>query len=111
MGDTITIDNIDVLVIGGGIAGAFAAIKAKEAGAKNVIQVDKGHIGKSGNSAFGAGVMHVLLPGQKEEDLADRLRRLARAQGYLVQQDLLQDHLEQSWGRLRAATYSSMTRE
>lgn len=98
MGETITIEDIDVLVIGGGIAGAFAAIKAKEAGAKKVIQIDKGHVGKSGNSAFGAGVMHVLLPNQKDEDLADRLRRLVRAQGYLVQQDLLQDHLEQSWG-------------
>jgi len=59
MGETIIIDDIDVLVVGGGIAGAFAAIKAKEAGARKVIQVDKGHVGKSGNSAFGAGVMHV----------------------------------------------------
>ncbi len=31
----------DVLVIGGGISGAFAAIRAREAGAKKVIQVDK----------------------------------------------------------------------
>ena len=97
MGETIIIDDIDVLVVGGGIAGAFAAIKAKEAGARKVIQVDKGHVGKSGNSAFGAGVMHVLLPGEKDEDLSDRLKRLTRAQGYLVHQDLLQDHLEQSW--------------
>ncbi|MCD7928268.1 MAG: FAD-binding protein [Oscillospiraceae bacterium] len=39
----------DVLVIGGGIAGCFAAIKAKEAGA-DVVLVDKGSVGKAGQS-------------------------------------------------------------
>jgi succinate dehydrogenase / fumarate reductase flavoprotein subunit len=95
---TEILSDIDVLVIGGGIAGCFAAIKAKQAGAGKVVQVDKGHAGKSGNSAFGAGVMHVLLPDETEADLADRLKRLTRAQGFLVHQDLFQDHLEQSWG-------------
>jgi succinate dehydrogenase/fumarate reductase flavoprotein subunit len=37
----------DILVIGGGIAGCFSAIKAREQGAK-VILVDKGFTGKSG---------------------------------------------------------------
>ena len=41
----------DVLVIGGGFAGLFAAIKAREAGA-SVILVDKGFVGKSGLSPF-----------------------------------------------------------
>ena len=35
--ETNTIDGIDVLVAGGGIAATFAAIKAKEAGAKRVV--------------------------------------------------------------------------
>jgi succinate dehydrogenase/fumarate reductase flavoprotein subunit len=39
----------DVLVIGGGIAGFFAAIKAREQGV-DVILVDKGYAGKSGES-------------------------------------------------------------
>lgn len=95
---TEVISDIDVLVIGGGIAGCFAAIKAKEAGAGKVVQIDKGHTGKSGNSAFGAGVMHVLLPDETDDDLADRLKRLVRAQGYIVQQDLFLDHLHQTWG-------------
>ena len=44
----------DVLVIGGGIAGIFAAIKAKEQGA-DVVLADKGTVGKSGLSPwFGA---------------------------------------------------------
>jgi succinate dehydrogenase/fumarate reductase flavoprotein subunit len=37
----------DVLVIGGGITAAFAAIKAKESGA-NVLMIDKGRVGHSG---------------------------------------------------------------
>ena len=95
---TEVVPDIDVLVVGGGIAGCFAAIKAKASGAKKVVQLDKGHAGKSGNSAFGAGVMHVLLPDETEDDLGDRLRRLVRAQSFIVQQDLFLDHLEQSWG-------------
>ena len=44
----------DVLIIGGGIAGVFAAIKAKEQGV-DVTLVDKGTVGKSGLSPwFGA---------------------------------------------------------
>lgn len=39
--------NTDVLVIGGGMAGAFAAITAKEKGL-NVTLVDKGTVGRSG---------------------------------------------------------------
>ena len=38
------IEDIDVLVIGGGLAGVYAAIKAKESGAGKVVQVDKGKV-------------------------------------------------------------------
>lgn len=41
----------DVLVIGGGIAACFAAVKAREAGA-SVIMVDKGYVGRSGQSPY-----------------------------------------------------------
>lgn len=46
----------DILVIGGGIAGCFAAIKASEQGAK-VILVDKGYVGKSGQTPYARGFM------------------------------------------------------
>ena len=94
---TRVIEDIDVLVVGGGMAACFAAIKAKQ-GAKKVVQVDKGHAGKSGCSVTGAGILHVLLPEEGDKILADRVKRLARAQGYLVHMDMIQDHLEQSWG-------------
>jgi succinate dehydrogenase/fumarate reductase flavoprotein subunit len=51
----------DVLVIGGGMAGTFAAVKAKEQGL-DVTLVDKGYIGKSGTTAFAGGYFGVFTP-------------------------------------------------
>lgn len=52
----VTVD-ADVLVIGGGLAASFAAIKAKEANPDlEVVMVDKGFTGKSGCSALAAGI-------------------------------------------------------
>lgn len=45
----------DVLVIGGGFAGLFAAVKAHDAGAKTMI-VAKGSLGRSGLTPFAKGV-------------------------------------------------------
>jgi succinate dehydrogenase/fumarate reductase flavoprotein subunit len=50
----------DVLVVGGGLAGCTAAIKAREAGV-SVILVDKGYVGKSGQTPF-AGSYCVFNP-------------------------------------------------
>jgi succinate dehydrogenase/fumarate reductase flavoprotein subunit len=46
----------DVFVIGGGIAGCFAAIKASEQGAQ-VILVDKGYVGKAGQTPYAGSFM------------------------------------------------------
>ncbi|MFQ5826882.1 MAG: FAD-dependent oxidoreductase [Dehalococcoidia bacterium] len=91
----VVMENIDVLVIGGGIGGVFAAIRAKQAGADRVVQVDKARVGKSGASCFAAGVMHVMFP--TNDSLEDRVRRAVRTSGYLAQQGLIEDHFEQSW--------------
>ena len=45
----------DVLVIGGGIAGLFAAVKAHDAGA-SVLMVSKGRLGSSGQTPFAKGI-------------------------------------------------------
>ena len=45
----------DVLVIGGGMAGLFAAVKAHDAGAK-VLMVSKGRLGSSGQTPFAKGI-------------------------------------------------------
>ena len=56
----------DVLVIGGGIAGAFAALKARDAGA-DVLLVDKAYFGRSGCSALASGVFPSWMPGDDED--------------------------------------------
>lgn len=55
--DTITSteNEADVLVIGGGIAGLFAAVKAHDAGS-SVMLVSKGRLGSSGQTPFAKGI-------------------------------------------------------
>ena len=52
--------NCDVLVIGGGMAGCFAAVKAREQGL-NVLLVDKGYVSRSGETPY-AGDTAVFNP-------------------------------------------------
>ncbi len=62
-GAGVTRENIvetDVLVVGGGMAGTFAAVKAKEQGI-DVTLVEKGDVGKSGGAAFAGGYFGVFL--------------------------------------------------
>ncbi len=64
----------DVLVIGGGMAAAWAAIGAAQAGA-HVIMVDKGAVGTSGVTAT-AGPNHWwVAPGQREQAVTQRLKQ------------------------------------
>ncbi|CAN5159019.1 FAD-binding protein [soil metagenome] len=61
----------DVLVIGGGPAGTWAAIRAAEAGV-DVVLADKGYTGASGATASaGTGVWYVE-PGKREAAIANR---------------------------------------
>ncbi|MDP6087962.1 MAG: FAD-binding protein, partial [Nitrospinota bacterium] len=53
---------VDVLVVGAGLAGLRAAAESRRFGA-NVLLVDKGMIGISGNSAFAGGGFKTCLPG------------------------------------------------
>lgn len=52
---TFTENDSDVLVIGGGMAGLFAAVKAHDAGARTLL-VSKGRLGASGQTPFAKGI-------------------------------------------------------
>lgn len=95
---TITTE-ADLLVIGGGIAGTLAAIKAKESGLERIVQVDKGHVGKSGCSAFAAGIMFVFLP--EEDNFDDWFRGEIKYGGYLVYPERIRSHLEGMYGLVK----------
>ncbi len=66
---TTQVSNVscDVLVVGGGITGAFAAIKARELGA-DVLLVDKAFYGRGGCSALASGSYAVCMPGEDPEE-------------------------------------------
>jgi succinate dehydrogenase/fumarate reductase flavoprotein subunit len=57
----------DVLVIGGGIAAAFAAFRARSTGAR-VLLIDRSYFGRSGCSALASGVYPTYMPGDQEDD-------------------------------------------
>jgi succinate dehydrogenase/fumarate reductase flavoprotein subunit len=102
----------DVLVVGGGMAGVFAAVKAHDAGAK-VLLVDKGAVGKSGQTPFARGIFRF-----DEEKTgmtkAEYLRKTAEAAEYMnnpVYTELMLDQggdrideLE-AWGFFRESNY------
>ncbi len=87
----------DILVIGGGAAGCFAAIKAREGGVKDVILVDKGYVGKSGCSKFAAGSFKCFIP---EEDDYDLWFSKAVEEGYYMNDQLWTGiHLQEVYQR------------
>lgn len=61
--------NCNILVVGGGPAGCFAAIKAREQGVRDVVLADKGYVGKSGCGKFAAGSFKCFIPGEDDFDL------------------------------------------
>lgn len=89
----------DVLVIGGGAAGAFAAIKARESGATNVVLVEKAMTGKSGASCFAAGVLTAFIP--EEDDVDLWMKELVEHGQYLNDQDWLHIYLEETFSRVK----------
>lgn len=84
-GSTVDIIETDVLVIGGGAAGAGAAVRAADQGVK-VAMVVKGLLGKSGCSVFASHLpYHDISTEQKDRD---RLRYSVRYYNhYLTDQD------------------------
>jgi succinate dehydrogenase/fumarate reductase flavoprotein subunit len=85
----------DVLVIGGGPAGAWAAVSAAVAGA-TVVLVDKAHCGSSGPTARGAISLWHIPPGPAREEA---VRRAHAHGGGLGDPDLMHRVLEETHQR------------
>ena len=74
---TNTTHATDVLVIGGGMAGLFAAVKAHDAGAATMI-VSKGRLGSSGLTPFGKGFF-VFDPATETGTIDDFVAAVSRS--------------------------------
>ena len=83
----------DVLVVGGGMAGVFAAVKAHDRGAK-VILVDKGTVGKSGQTPFARGIFRFdeEQTGMSKTEYLDRTAEASEWMNNPVYTELLLDH-------------------
>ena len=87
----------DVLIIGGGFGGLWAALKASECGV-SVTLVDKSFAGKSGHSYFASGARMALLP---EDRLDDYVRDITLGNEWLVEQDMVAAIFQGSYERLK----------
>lgn len=70
-------ETTDVLVIGGGMAGLFAAVKASDAGAK-VMMVSKGRLGSSGQTPFAKGIF-AYDPATEKASIDDFVATVSRS--------------------------------
>ena len=87
----------DILIIGGGFGGLWAALKAAENGA-TVTLVDKSFAGKSGHSYFAGGAMMVMLP---EDNLDQYVRDIALGNEWIVDQKMVAAVFKGSFERLK----------
>src|SRR5512137_2939476 len=79
IGNNIETVACDILVIGGGIGGLTAGIKAREQGA-DVLVVDKGGIGWAGQVPISGGRSMVILP----DESVDKWVEWAVAEGHYI---------------------------
>lgn len=103
----------DVLVIGGGMAGLFAAVKAHDAGA-SVLLVSKGRVGASGQTPFAKGIFAYdasKTKFSKDEYLAKVARSTLGTNNEAYTEQLLNDSLERvnelkEWGFFDSPLYN-----
>ncbi|MBN1188113.1 MAG: FAD-binding protein [Dehalococcoidales bacterium] len=86
----------DILVIGGGIAGCFAAIKAREQGL-DVTLVDKSYVGKSG-CTMNAGMNFTVYNPELGSDFEATLKRINEESEYLNNREWTEIVMRESWG-------------
>ena len=87
----------DVLVIGGGMSGIFASIKAKEEGA-NVTLVDKGYVGNTGSVLYTQGYFSVFNPNWGHK-LDEWMEDIARIGEYMNDPEWTEITLKESYDR------------
>ncbi|WP_197381666.1 FAD-dependent oxidoreductase [Mycolicibacterium mengxianglii] len=92
----LDVQSTDVLVIGGGPAGTWAAISAAESGSR-VTLVDKGYCGTSGATAAGGNNLWLIPPGPRREE---SIREREAAAGGLTDADWMHRVLGTSWDRI-----------
>lgn len=77
----------DVLIIGGGTSGCYAAITIAESSKKNVVVLDKANIKRSGCLAAGVNALNAyIVKGRKPQDYVDYAKQDAEE---IVREDLL----------------------
>lgn len=89
----------DVMVVGGGLAGTFAAIEARASGA-DVLVVEKAYTGKSGGAALGASWFAVFNP-EWGHDFCTWMDLLTGIGEYLNNRDWVEIILRESYARYR----------
>lgn len=104
----------DVLVIGAGMAGLFAAVKGHDAGSK-VILVSKGRLGSSGQTPFAKGIF--VFDPQKEklslDEFVDTVSRSALGSSNAVYTRQMAEHSKarvddlREWGFFDSALYNN----
>ncbi|MBW1914268.1 MAG: FAD-binding protein [Deltaproteobacteria bacterium] len=107
----------DVLVIGGGFAGTFAAMKAKDKGV-DVILADKGYVGRSGSSPW-AGAFSTFDPAGSST-LDTYINNATRQDEYIFRRDYVEMWVKDSeaigkdvvaWGTVGALNHGDVFRE
>ncbi|MDD3321757.1 MAG: FAD-binding protein [Paludibacter sp.] len=103
----------DVLVIGGGMAGLFAAVKAHDTGAK-VMLISKGRLGSSGETPFAKGLF-VYDPKKEKlsiDEFVDKVSRSALGSNNAIYTRQMAEHSLKrvnelkSWGFFDSALYN-----
>ena len=87
--------DVDVLVLGGGPAGAWAAVSAAESGA-SVALADKGYCGSSGATASGGNNLWLVPPGPGREQ---SIRKREVDGAFLTDVTWMERVLETTWQR------------
>jgi succinate dehydrogenase/fumarate reductase flavoprotein subunit len=88
----------DIVIIGGGLAGESAAIRARMMSDLDVTLVEKGYVGRSGGSSFAGGFSSLFNTDWGHDFNAWKDHALNVGE-YINNQDWLDIHLRSSWAR------------